>query len=106
MPLREAASVWTRCSSGAQPTCDDLSPATVCDDSGMSERSPQWPTYVVLRELGEGRFELVGEVRRQPGLPARAARARAVHDATLGQAKLGEAYAAILRSEWRIAFDL
>ena len=45
-------------------------------------------------------------MRRQPGLPARAARAQAVHDATLGLAKPGEVYAAILRSEWRIAFDL
>ncbi len=72
----------------------------------MSERSPQWPSYVVLRELGEGRYELVAEVRRQPGLPARAARAQAVHDATLGAAKPGEVYAAILRSEWRVAFEL
>jgi hypothetical protein len=72
----------------------------------MSERSPQWPNYVVLHELGDGRFELIGEVRRQPGLTARAARAQAVHDATLGDAKPGEVYAAILRSEWRIAFDL
>ncbi len=73
----------------------------------MSERTPQWPSYyVVLREVGEGRYEFVGEVRRQPGLPARAARAQAVHDATLGEGTPGEVYAAILRSEWRIAFDL
>jgi hypothetical protein len=72
----------------------------------MSERTPQWPSYVVLREVGEGRYELVGEVRRQPGLPARAARAQAVHDATLGAAQPDEVYAVILRSEWRVAFDL
>jgi hypothetical protein len=72
----------------------------------MSERTPSWPSYVVLRQVGEGRYELVGEVRRQPGLPARAARAQAVHDATLGAARPDEVYAAILRSEWRVAFEL
>jgi hypothetical protein len=73
---------------------------------GMSERTPQWPSFIVLREVAEGRYEVVGEVRRQPGLTARAARAQAVHDATLGDVKPDETYAAILRSEWRIAFDL
>jgi hypothetical protein len=69
-----------------------------------SERSA--PTYVVLREVGEGRWELVGEAARRPGLTARAARAQAVADATRGRAGAGERYAAILRSEWRIAFEL
>jgi hypothetical protein len=64
------------------------------------------PTYVVLRQTAEGRYQLVGEARRRPGLTARAARAQAVQDATKGKAKPGEVYAAILRSEWRIAFEL
>ena len=44
------------------------------------------PSYVVLREVGKGRWELVGEVPRRPGLTARAARAQAVSDATGGKA--------------------
>jgi len=63
------------------------------------------PTLVVLRPLGENRRELVGEVPRRPGLPARKARARAIEEATSGRAKPGEGYAAVLRSEWHIAFD-
>jgi len=64
------------------------------------------PTYVVLRRVGEHRYELVGEVARRPGLTARAARKQAVLDATDGRAKPGQTYAAVLRSEWRIAFEL
>src|SRR5205823_4415809 len=40
--------------------------------------------YVVLRALGGDRWQLVGEARRRPGLPARAARAQAIADATSG----------------------
>ena len=64
------------------------------------------PSYVVLRQTATGRYELVGEARRRPGLTARKARAQAVKDATNGKASPGEVYAAILRSEWRIAFEL
>jgi hypothetical protein len=67
---------------------------------------PSGPSYVVLREVGKGRYELVGEARRRPGLSARAARLQAVQDATRGKARPGEVYAAVLRSEWRISFDL
>jgi hypothetical protein len=63
------------------------------------------PTYVVLRPLGNDRWERVAEVPRKPGLPAKTARAQAIAEATAGKAKPGEAYAAVLRSEWRIAFD-
>jgi hypothetical protein len=63
------------------------------------------PGFVVLRELPGGRWELLGEVARRRGLPARAARTRAILDATGGKAKVGEVYAAVLRSEWRIAQD-
>jgi hypothetical protein len=64
------------------------------------------PSFVVLKKAGAETWKVIGEVRRQPGLPARAARARAVEDATKGKAKPGEVYGAILRSEWRIAFEL
>jgi hypothetical protein len=64
------------------------------------------PSYVVLRQVDDGRWELVGEATRRPGLTARAARAQAVADATGGKAGPDEVYAAILRSEWRIAFEL
>jgi hypothetical protein len=63
------------------------------------------PGFVVLRELPDGRWELLGEVPRRRGLPAKAARSRAILDATGGKAKAGETYAAVLRSEWRIAQD-
>jgi hypothetical protein len=60
---------------------------------------------VVLRQLGKDEWQLLGEVRRKRGLPARAARTQAILDATNGTAKSGEVYAAVLRSEWRIATD-
>ncbi|HLJ02996.1 MAG TPA: hypothetical protein VKT31_06120 [Solirubrobacteraceae bacterium] len=63
------------------------------------------PGFVVLREVSDGRWELLGEVPRTRGLPARAARTRAILDATGGAAKAGERYAAVLRSEWRVAMD-
>jgi N-acetylneuraminic acid mutarotase len=66
---------------------------------------PSAPGFVVLRELADGKWELLGEVPRRRGLPARAARSRAILDATGGEAKAGETYAAVLRSEWRIAQD-
>ena len=63
------------------------------------------PSYVVLREVGDGLWQLVGEARRRPGLTARAARAQAIQDATGGAATDGEVYKAVLRSEWRIASE-
>jgi hypothetical protein len=66
---------------------------------------PSRPGFVVLRRVGEGRWELLGEFARQPGLTARAARSQAILEATRGRAKAGEAYAAVLRSEWRVALD-
>lgn len=64
------------------------------------------PGFIVLREVADGRWELLGEVARRRGLPARAARTAAIMEATAGVARAGERYAAILRSEWRIAQDL
>ena len=63
------------------------------------------PSYVVLRQIGEGRWQLVGEARRRPGLTARAARAQAIQDATGGKATADEVYKAVLRSEWRVASE-
>ena len=63
------------------------------------------PGYVVLRRLPGGRWRLLGEVRRKRGLTARAARSQAILEVTQGAARAGEVYAAVLRSEWRIAQD-
>jgi hypothetical protein len=64
------------------------------------------PGFVVLRQVGDDTWQLVGEVPRRPGLPARKARGQAVLDATHGTAEPSERYAAVLRSEWRVALDL
>ena len=63
------------------------------------------PGFVVLREVGKGKWNLVGEAERRPGLTARGARSVSIMEATSGKAKAGEVYAAALRSEWRIAMD-
>ena len=63
------------------------------------------PAFVVLRREPDGRWTVVGEFARRPGLPARAARSAAIQEATHGEARAGETYAAVLRSEWRIAQD-
>jgi hypothetical protein len=63
------------------------------------------PGFVVFRQRDDDTWELVGEVPRRAGLPARRARAQAVLDATGGEAAAGARYAAVLRSEWRIALD-
>jgi hypothetical protein len=61
--------------------------------------------YVVLREVVEGTWSLVGEVARRPGLPARRGRAQAVED-VLGRSPVkGERLAVIPRSEWRVGLD-
>lgn len=66
---------------------------------------PSAPGFVVLHELGGDKWELLGEVPRKQGVPARVARTQAILDATEGSARSGEVYAAVLRSEWRIALD-
>lgn len=72
----------------------------------MAAKPPSGSSFVVRKETAKDTWTLVGEVRRRPGLPARKARAQAVEDATRGTARPGDVYGAILRSEWRIAFDL
>lgn len=69
----------------------------------VSSATTSRPTFVVLRRVRNDVWEVLGEVPRRPGLPSREARAQATMDATGGTAKRGEAYAAVLRSEWRIA---
>jgi hypothetical protein len=66
---------------------------------------PSRPGFVVLRRVDEDQWELLGEFERKPGLTARAARSQAILAATGGRARAGEDYAAVLRSEWRIARD-
>jgi len=63
------------------------------------------PGYVVLRQVGKDRWQLVGEADRKPGQTAKQSRAQAIQDATRGKAKPGEIYRAILRSEWKIASE-
>jgi len=63
------------------------------------------PGFVILHQLSDGHWQMLGEVPRKRGLTARAARSQAILDATKGKAKAGEVYAAILKSEWRLAMD-
>ena len=72
----------------------------------MADAKSSGPGFVVLRETEPGRYELVGEVRRRPGLTAKAARRQAVVEAAGREPGPDEVYAAILRSEWRISFHL
>ena len=67
--------------------------------------SVRGPGFVVLRHVRGDEWLFVGEAERQPGRTARAARAQAILDATKGKARAGEVYAAVLRSEWRVALD-
>jgi hypothetical protein len=66
---------------------------------------PKKPGYVVLRQVGEDRWQVVGEVNRLPGRTGKQARAQAIQDATAGKAKAGDVYRAVLRSEWKIAAE-
>jgi hypothetical protein len=60
---------------------------------------------VGFRQPADGQWQLLGEVRRKPGIPDRAARSQAIIEATNGAAKAGQVYAAVLRSEWSVAMD-
>ena len=63
------------------------------------------PGFVILRQMPDGQWQMLGKVPRKRGSTARAARSQAILDATKSAAKAGEVYAAVLRSEWRIAMD-
>ena len=73
--------------------------------AGGAPSSATRPAYVVLKQVAGSSWELVGEVERRPGLPARKSRAQAVRDAG-GDPESGETYAVLPRSEWRCALDL
>jgi hypothetical protein len=61
--------------------------------------------YIVLTRESDGRWREVGEVKRKPGLAARASRLRAIEEVTGGN--VGEAIFAVLPlSEWRLACDV
>jgi len=75
------------------------------NDVNEAAETTRKPGFVVLRQVGDDTWQRVGEVPRRAGLPARKARAQAVLDATGGVAAAGDPYAAVLRSEWRIALD-
>ena len=68
-------------------------------------REPSGPGFVVFRKLDDDTWRLVAEVPRTRGLTARAARTRAILDATNGRVEATHVYAAVLRSEWRVALD-
>ncbi len=72
---------------------------------GKAARETSKPGFVVLRQLDDDTWQLIGEVPRRAGLPARKARAQAIADATGEDPAPGDRYAAVLRSEWRIALD-
>ena len=61
--------------------------------------------FVVLQQTAENEWRSLGEFPRRPGLSARAARRRAIEEAIGRPANDGEVYAAVLRSEWRVALD-
>ena len=71
----------------------------------MAESAAAKPGFVVFRQDAGEHWELLAEVARRPGLPAARARAQAVRDAIGREPRPGEVYAAVLRSEWRIALD-
>ena len=78
-------------------------------DRGMENEisAPQRsrPTYVVLEEISDETWRILGEVQRQPGLPARRGRAKAVADALGHEPSDGKRYAVIPLSEWRNGCD-
>ena len=73
-------------------------------DEGAS--APGAGGYVVLREAGAGHWVVVGDVDRRPGLTARRSRVQAVKDAVGREPAEGEVYAALPRTEWRVARQL
>jgi hypothetical protein len=71
----------------------------------VADTKPSAPGFYVFRRVGEDRWQLIGEAQRRPGLTARKARARAIADAVGGEPGPDDVYAAVLRSEWRIALE-
>jgi hypothetical protein len=67
--------------------------------------SPSAGGYIVLQRVGDDLWQVRGEVKRRPGLPARRSRAQAVLDVVGRDAEAEEVFAVLPRSEWRVALD-
>jgi hypothetical protein len=68
--------------------------------------SPGPGGYVVLQQVQDDEWRVVGQIDRRPGLPARRSRGQAVRDVLGREAADGEVFAVLPRSEWRTALDL
>jgi hypothetical protein len=62
--------------------------------------------YVVLRRAEADHWVVVGDVDRRSGLTARNSRVQAIIDAIGREPAEDEVYAALPRSEWRVARQL
>jgi hypothetical protein len=74
----------------------------------MQQRAQAKPSrggYVVFQQTADDTWRLLGEADRRPGLPARRSRAQAVQDVVGREPAVGEVYAAVPRSEWRVSLD-
>jgi hypothetical protein len=67
--------------------------------------SPNAGRYVVLQQVGDRDWQLLGEVDRQPGVPARRSRGQAVRDMLGREPEEGETFAVLPRSEWQLSID-
>jgi hypothetical protein len=67
--------------------------------------TPKHGGYVVLQQVRDDEWRLVGEIDRRPGLPARKSRAQAVRDLIGREPKDSEVFAVVPRSEWRVGLD-
>jgi hypothetical protein len=66
---------------------------------------PDAGRYVVLKQVGDDEWRVLGEVGRRPGLPARRSRGQAIRDALGREPKEDEVFAVLPRSEWRLSLD-
>jgi hypothetical protein len=76
--------------------------ATTQTDREMSQSRSG---YVVLQQVRDDDWRVLGQVDRQPGLPARRSRAQAVQDVLGREPTPDEVFAVLPRSEWRLALD-
>ena len=67
--------------------------------------SPSHGGYVVLQQLSDSDWRVLGEISRRPGMPARKGRAQAVRDVLGREPQEGEVFAVLPRSEWRVGLD-
>ena len=67
--------------------------------------SPSRGGYVVMQQLGDDEWRMLGDVDRRPGLPARRSRAQAVRDVLGREPTDDEVFAVLPRSEWRLGLD-